>query len=123
MSNAAVSDMEAFFSPISVPLAAALNLPHLPPHFPTIILSALGFAALERASVPISTYLFPRTFPTLNNRTKKSWNVHVVSLAHALVIVPLALKLKLATHTPALDADHAFGWDSQIGDVLAFSIG
>jgi hypothetical protein len=44
----------------------------------------------------------------------------VVSLVHALIILPLAAR---RLHLPALEADRAFGWDQRAGIVFAVTSG
>lgn len=46
--------------------------------------------------------------------------VRVVSMAHALVIVPLAF---LCLDVPELDQDRAFGYDDRVGHVCAIACG
>lgn len=47
-------------------------------------------------------------------------NIHVVSFAHAVVIVPLAWT---CLDLPALTDDKAYGWDPRVGNVAAIASG
>ena len=47
-------------------------------------------------------------------------NVHVVSLVHALIIIPLSLR---CLNSPVLDADRAFGWDPRVGTLASIACG
>lgn len=91
------------------PLARALDLPHLPANFPLIAYSALGFTAIHIGGAPlVSRWLAPESYGKLKNRrARNNWNIHIVSLVHAVAIIALALR---AFNQPALAADKAFGW-------------
>ena len=88
----------------------------------TVLLSAVGFQVVESSSKRFSYLLFPRVYNNLKRGTQKSWDVHVVSLVHALLVIPLAIWAKL-NQSPALERDKAFGWDPALGDVFAISVG
>ena len=47
-------------------------------------------------------------------------NIRIVSLAHALLILPLSFR---SLNLPALEADHAFGWDPRAGNLTAIACG
>jgi hypothetical protein len=47
-------------------------------------------------------------------------SIHVVSEAHALVVVPLAL---CCLRLPSLEVDRVFGWDDLAGTVQAIACG
>ena len=63
-----------------------------------------------------------------HNRSSGLWsgflrsnrNVHVVSLVHALIIIPLSLR---CLNSPVLDADRAFGWDPRVGTLASIACG
>jgi hypothetical protein len=121
-SSMASSRLDSLLEPISQVLATSFGLPHLPAYLGTVLLSAVGFQIVESSSGPISSYLFPRTYSSLQRGARKSWDIHVVSLVHALIIIPLALRAKL-NQSPDLEGDKAFGWDPALGDVFGISIG
>jgi len=103
-------------------VSSALALPHLEPHFWTLIYSILAFSLVYIFSHVASTHLAPLTYPKLSPRGKHSWNVHAVSMAHAMVVAPLA-----AYHLLLLPSfgrrDKAFGWDDQMGTLHAIAVG
>jgi hypothetical protein len=47
-------------------------------------------------------------------------SIRVVSMVHALIIIPLAFR---ALHVPALEKDRAFGWDDRHGTLAAVACG
>lgn len=50
------------------------------------------------------------------------WTVRVVSMTHALIIIPWALYLA-TRRIPAVDNNKAFGWDGRLGDLHAVACG
>ena len=77
---------------LTTPIANALALPTLPLHIHELLVATLVYHIICRYISPyLSSKLFPRTYPTLNARTKLNWDVHVVSLAQSLIINTLAL--------------------------------
>lgn len=77
---------------ISRPIANLFSLPTLPLHIHEIAISTLLYTFIYAIVSPrLSPILFPRTYPNLNVRTKRNWDVHVVSLAQSSVINVAAL--------------------------------
>ncbi|EKM55071.1 uncharacterized protein PHACADRAFT_255411 [Phanerochaete carnosa HHB-10118-sp] len=107
--GAALAGVDAFLQRLALPLARALDLPHLPPNFPLVAYSALGFTAIHVGVAPLlSRWLAPESYGKLKNRrARNNWNIHVVSLVHAVAVMALALR---AFNEPALIADKVFGW-------------
>ncbi|GJF00569.1 TLC domain-containing protein [Phanerochaete sordida] len=101
--------VDALLQRLAQPLARGLDLPHLPPHFPLVAYSALGFTAVHVALAPLlSRWLAPESYGKLKGRrARNNWNIHIVSLVHAVAIIALALR---AFNQPALAADKVFGW-------------
>lgn len=109
---------------VGLDIAQKLGLRHLPPHFQTILLSALGFQVLEVVSGPLSARLLGKRYTTLKRSTRHAWSERVVSLAHALVVVPLAAQTKFfSTQRTILVQDKAFGWTTDAGRLFGFSVG
>lgn len=70
---------------LAYPLATVFNLPHLPPHFPTLVYSFLFFFFLHLVVSPLlSARLFPETYGNLQTRRAVN-NWYVVTL---LSVVP-----------------------------------
>ena len=62
---------------LSEPLARALDIPHLPPNFPLLAYSALGFTAVHVALAPLlSRGLAPASYGRLKGRrARNNWCV------------------------------------------------
>jgi len=74
------------------PLASYFSLTTLPIHIHELLLAVLFYELVGRYVSPyVSSRLFPRTYPSLNRRTKINWDVHVVSMVQSLLITALAL--------------------------------
>ncbi|KAL8663133.1 MAG: hypothetical protein Q9202_004170 [Teloschistes flavicans] len=77
---------------LTTPLAETLSLPTLPIHIHELLFAAITYHLICTYLSPfISSYLFPRTYPSLNTRTKLNWDVHVVSLIQSLFVCATAL--------------------------------
>ncbi|GFZ47742.1 hypothetical protein JCM24511_05489 [Saitozyma sp. JCM 24511] len=100
-------------------LTADTPLPLLGPHLPTLVLSAAGFYAVQWGSHRLGRRWVGR-WDGFDTRTKKGWASHVVSMTHALLIIPLALQ---ALRSQTLARDPVFGYDPFVGHVLAISSG
>ncbi|KAH8117182.1 DUF887-domain-containing protein [Phellopilus nigrolimitatus] len=107
---------------VSRPLAHGLGLTKLPAHFPILVGSAVFFWAVHIAVAPaLSSAFFPGSYGRLKTaRDRNNWNIRVVSLVHALVIIPLALR---SLDFPALNADRVFGWDPRVGTLTGIACG
>lgn len=69
-----------------------LALKTLPLHFHEVIVAyAIYHTTNKYISPAFSRYFFPRTYSTLNARTKLNWDVHIVSFVQSVVICTLAL--------------------------------
>ncbi|KAI5121026.1 hypothetical protein M0805_005971 [Coniferiporia weirii] len=107
---------------LSRPTAQALGLSKLPEHAPVIVFSALFFWTVHIVVGPtLSKTLFPGAYRRLKTRRdRNNWDIRVVSLLHALIVIPLAYQ---NLYLPALDADRAFGWDSREGTLAGIACG
>ncbi|KAL7410663.1 DUF887-domain-containing protein [Mrakia frigida] len=105
--------------PLSIPSFVQTALPKLPLHLPTIVRSALLFWAIQTLSKVVSPKL-SRTYRTLGSKVANRWDAKVVSLSHALLIVPLAWSV---LYEPALVADEVFGYSYKASQVVAIAVG
>ncbi|KAK4684102.1 hypothetical protein P7C73_g6101, partial [Tremellales sp. Uapishka_1] len=106
---------------ISLPSISLSNpLPLLPPHLPTLLSSAATFYAVQLLSRRYSPTLLGRKWHDFDRRTKNGWDSHVVSMVHALIILPWALT---CLNSRVLAKDPVFGYDSNVGNLLAFTSG
>ncbi|PAV23506.1 hypothetical protein PNOK_0057400 [Pyrrhoderma noxium] len=107
---------------LSIPLAESLGLTKLPESAPNIVLSAICFWTVHIFISPVlSRVFFPGSYGRLrSSRDRNNWNVHVVSLVHALIIIPLSLR---CLNSPVLNADRAFGWDPRVGTLASIACG
>ncbi|KAF8512284.1 DUF887-domain-containing protein [Gautieria morchelliformis] len=112
--------LASLLSPISLPIARTLSLPRLPEHFPTVLLAYISFQLVELVSPLILASISPIHFGHANSHVKHNWVLRVVSMAHALTIIPLAF---LCLDLPELDQDRAYGFDSRVGHVNAIACG
>ncbi|KIY73261.1 hypothetical protein CYLTODRAFT_417226 [Cylindrobasidium torrendii FP15055 ss-10] len=93
-------------------LAISAGLAHLPENVHRVVASFAFFAFLHLVAAPIlSRALAPRVYTNLSRRGKNTWNIHIVSQAHVLIIVPLALWTMAGA--PELAQDKAFGWSEE----------
>ena len=120
--KACLSVIDGTLMPYGVSLSIKFGLTRLPEHFTTVVLSAVTFQFIQVLSSILSRIMFPNTYMMLRKDVKKNWDNHVVSMAHALVIIPLAYSFKLKG-SPSLEKDHAFGWDPKIGSIIGISTG
>ncbi|KAA1469208.1 DUF887-domain-containing protein [Dentipellis sp. KUC8613] len=99
-----------------------IRLPLIVPYFPTIFLSFSLWTILQYVAAPIiSQQMVGRQeWKVMSARTRNLWATHIVSMAHALLAVPLALR---CLNIPTLDADRAFAWDAQAGGLYAIAAG
>jgi hypothetical protein len=132
----------AFLREFSRPYAEKLNLTALSPHFDVAVYSGLFFTLSQHVIVPaLSRLLAPKSYGSLKGRFgRNKWCAHSswrqrslcidtvlnpranrgVSMIHALVVVPLALR---SLNSPGLAADKAFGWDDRVGTLSAIATG
>ncbi|TDL25040.1 DUF887-domain-containing protein [Rickenella mellea] len=107
----------------SIPVANELGLSRLPAYADVVLASALGFWFTHLALAPFVSRMFVGGTYDRLGRGRNNWcvaNVHVVSMAHALLVTPLAFR---ALSSRALDADRAFGWDDKAGTAMAVACG
>ncbi|CAK5277323.1 unnamed protein product [Mycena citricolor] len=96
------------------------TFPKLRPHLPVFLASYALFNVIHLFLVPlIGNLLFPAQWNKMNRRARNNWAIHVCSQAHALIIVPLALR---RLQLPELDANRAFGWNEQSGTLQAIAV-
>ncbi|KAH7341079.1 DUF887-domain-containing protein [Rhizoctonia solani] len=103
-------------------LGGQLSLPHLPGHFQTIAYSFGAFTTVYLVSALTSPLIAPETYPKLSRRTKHSWNVHAVSMAHAMVVGPMAAH-RLLTLPNVGNFEKAFGWNESMGLLHGIAVG
>ncbi|KAK9712660.1 hypothetical protein K7432_006989 [Basidiobolus ranarum] len=89
-------------------------------HWQVVLLSAAACQGTFYLSRALSPLLFRKTYRGLNNKEQISWDAHVVSFVHCILIVTLALPIRLE---PRLLNDRVFGYDSHAGDVYAIACG
>jgi hypothetical protein len=81
-----------FLVPYVEKVSGYLALKTLPLHYHELTIAfALYHATYKFLSPAVSTYLFPRIYPSFNARTKLNWDVHVVSFVQSTLICILAL--------------------------------
>ncbi|WWD21502.1 hypothetical protein CI109_105988 [Kwoniella shandongensis] len=94
-------------------------LPLLGPHLPTLLLSTAGWYCVQYLSHRLSPRWISK-YGEFDERTRRGWATHVVSMVHALIVIPLAIRCLSST---SLKQDPLFGYDPFVGHVLAFSSG
>lgn len=107
---------------LGIILGKQLGLPHLSAHFGTIVYSFAAFTLVYVSSALLSPVIAPMTYPLLSKRAKHSWNVHAVSMAHAVIIGPMALHRLFILPTVSR-AEKAFGWEESMGRLHGIAVG
>ncbi|TFY63611.1 hypothetical protein EVG20_g6249 [Dentipellis fragilis] len=99
-----------------------IRLSLIVPYLPTIFLSFILWTILQYVASPVITerVVGRQEWRVMNARTRNLWATHIVSMAHAFVAVPLALR---CLDSPVLDADRAFAWDAEAGGLYAIAAG
>ncbi|KAL5490168.1 hypothetical protein ACEPAI_5001 [Sanghuangporus weigelae] len=117
-----LASMRLALQDLSRPFVLALGITKLPEYAHVIAASSLSFFFIHLVLAPLlSKALFPRSYGQLKSRrSRNNWNIRIVSLIHALTVIPLAFK---SLYLPALDADRAFGWDPRYGTVGGIACG
>ncbi|OCB84134.1 DUF887-domain-containing protein [Sanghuangporus baumii] len=117
-----LASMRLALQDLSRPFVLPLGITKLPEYAHVIAASSLSFFFIHLVLAPLlSKALFPRSYGQLkSHRSRNNWNIHIVSLIHALTVIPLAFK---SLYLPALDADRAFGWDPQYGTLAGIACG
>jgi hypothetical protein len=106
----AASSSPPFFAPLS----------HLSAHLPALVASTVGFTALQLASPILSQALFGSKYAALDKRTKLNWDIRVVALAHALLVVGLSAPI---FGFESLQKNRLFGYDYYAGNVYSVAVG
>ncbi|KAF3491482.1 DUF887 domain-containing protein [Arthroderma uncinatum] len=108
------------------PMAERWSLPTLPYHVHEIILSFALYQFIQSVVGPmLSTWLFPKIYPSFNRRTKLGWDIHVVSLTQSTLISVLALWVTFADEerrsmTPV---ERVYGYSGACGLIQAMATG
>lgn len=102
------------------PYAQSVYLPYMPDHIMAILRSMLLWWSVQLLSHGVSPYLFPKTFAKMPTRTRISWDLHVVSLVHSLIIGPVMLYYFVNLNE---QTDRLFGYDYTLGQMYAISLG
>lgn len=102
------------------PYAQAWGLPYLPVHLISIMRSLLLWYALQLLSHSISPRIFPKSFAKMSSRTRTSWDLHMVSLIHSVVVAPISLYYWLQIDE---STDRLWGYDYTLAQVYALSLG
>ncbi|KAF9651524.1 hypothetical protein BDM02DRAFT_3110650 [Thelephora ganbajun] len=120
-STSAFGVYKSVFHDLSRPVADVLGLKNLGPHFDVFVYSFILFNFANIVLVPsLSRLFFGRVYGALDVKTRNKWNCRGVSLIHVSIVVPLAIR---CLDSPALSADHAFGWDERAGTLFAIAAG
>ncbi|ORY02399.1 DUF887-domain-containing protein [Basidiobolus meristosporus CBS 931.73] len=89
-------------------------------HWQVVLLSAIACQGTVYLSSVLSPIIFPKTYRSLAPSKQTSWDVHVVSMVHCIIICVLAYPLQFE---PELLADKLFGYNSHAGDVYGIACG
>lgn len=103
-----------------------LALQTLPLHFHEVIVAYAVYHTTNKYISPaLSQYFFPRTYSSLNARTKLNWDVHVVSFVQSVVVCSLALWVMWAdTERQEMDTkERVHGYTGASGLIQAFAGG
>ncbi|WFD25248.1 hypothetical protein MNAN1_000215 [Malassezia nana] len=98
----------------------AWGLPYMSIHIMSIIRSLLLWHAIQLLSHMISPKLFPQSFARMSGRTRISWDLHMVSFVHSIIVAPMALYFWLQIDE---STDRLWGYDYTLGQVYALSLG
>lgn len=100
-----------------------LGLTKLPTHLSTLGITFVFFTVVHQVLAPLaSEKWFPVAYGSKGKRAKNNWSMHVVSQVHTAIIVPMSL-WSLAREAEDRARDKAFGWDDDMGFVLAVACG
>ncbi|RUO96146.1 TLC domain-containing protein, partial [Jimgerdemannia flammicorona] len=98
----------------------SVGLPALTHHWHILLLSTFACNLIFQFSVALSPILFPKTYPQLKGFKRVNWDIHVVSMAHCIVIILGAVPM---LWDPALSKDKVFGYSPWAGNVFAIACG
>ncbi|OAK96163.1 DUF887-domain-containing protein [Phaeosphaeriaceae sp. SRC1lsM3a] len=116
----------AYMVPYAEKLAGYLSMKTLPLHFHEVIVAyAIYHGTNTYVSPVLSRYFFPRTYNSLNARTKLNWDVHIVSFVQSVLICGMALWVMWAdTERHAMDTkERVHGYTGASGLIQAFAGG
>lgn len=116
----------AFLTSLTTPIATALSLPTLPLHIHELLLATLTYQLICTVFAPIlSTFFFPRIYPSLPRRTRLNWDVHVVSMVQSIVVNGLALWVMWVDEERGSMAwqERVWGYDGAGGMIQGFAAG
>lgn len=105
------------------PFAQRLNLNTLPLHIHEVVIAFITYHVVFLLSPMISSYLFPRHYPSLKPRTRINWDVHVVSLVQSTFISALGLYIIWADKERMEEEHRVFGYTGLGGAAQAFALG
>ncbi|KAF1912715.1 TLC domain-containing protein [Ampelomyces quisqualis] len=103
-----------------------LAMKTLPLHYHEVMVAYAVYHTTNKYISPaFSRYFFPRTYSTLNARTKLNWDVHVVSFVQSVVICTLAIWVMWAdTERSDMDTrERVHGYTGASGLIQAFAGG
>lgn len=108
------------------PFTQIFALKTLPYHIHEILPSFCFYKFIEVYAAPrLSAYLFPTRYNNLPEKTKHSWNVHVVSMVQAIIINSATIWIMVAdTERGLLDwRQRVWGYSGATGMVQALAAG
>ena len=111
---------------LTTPIARAVSLRTLPLHIHEILPTFAFYNFLNLYVSPtFSSRLFPRTYPSLSERSRTNWNAHVVSLVQSTIINAAALwVIYFDTERWAIGPEQrVWGYTGSMGMVQGLSAG
>lgn len=106
--------------------SSATALSALPLHIHEIVLAALSYHVICFAVSPVvSRALFPKTYPSLEPKTKLNWDVHMVSLVQSIMISLVAFWIMFYNEERvAMDwRERVYAYDGALGMIAALAAG
>jgi hypothetical protein len=127
-------------------IANFLGLPHLASHLPTVVASFFLWNAVQYVISPFILSRFTTEQATLDHKNMLSqapssnstlkdkpdprrskgslngWHMRVVSMLHAIIVLPLAFKY-LTLPGLSEPRERAFGWEERIGSLHGIACG
>ncbi|RDW77859.1 hypothetical protein BP5796_05711 [Coleophoma crateriformis] len=108
------------------PVATSLSLPALAPHLHEVFIGWAVYHVLDRYVSPaLSRLLFPRTYGSIDARTRINWDMRVAALTQAVCVSALAVWIKYVDQeVAAMDGkQRLYGYSGGIGMVQGFAAG
>ncbi|EKM82492.1 hypothetical protein AGABI1DRAFT_68152 [Agaricus bisporus var. burnettii JB137-S8] len=100
-----------------------LGIAHIGPFIPTILLSFLFFSFIHLVVAPwLCNRLWPLAYASKKRSAQNSWEIHIVSQVHCVVIIAAAA-YSVWTESPDRALDQAFGWSDTTGYVHGIAVG